>query len=155
LNVDDNLGFAQLFGEALVLLVQLLNFFLDGIAFGLRPPLLWSQGLADAGGALAPPGRQQRRIQSFAAEQCSDAAGTFGLAGFRQDAVFVLGSEAAALGLGHDFRVGVGGAGVGVRGTPVAFATLRLPPSHGRQRRRQRSGNLIVVHQEILSRPAL
>jgi hypothetical protein len=71
------------------------------------------------------------------------------------DALFVFGGEAPALGLGHDFRVGVGGAGIGIRGTPVAFATLRLPPSHGCQRHRERSGNLIVVHQEILSRPAL
>jgi len=63
-------------------------------------------------------------------EQCSNTAAASGLVGFRQDAVSVLGAEAAARGLGHDFRVGVGGPG-------------------------ERSGNLMVVHQEILSGPAL
>src|SRR5450759_3640767 len=79
--------------------LQLLHVFGDRIALGLRAALLGSQGLANAGLALAPPGRQQRRVQPFAAEQCSDTAGASGLIGFRQDAVFVLGGEAAALGL--------------------------------------------------------
>ena len=42
LNIDDDLGFAQLFRETRIVLLQLLNFFLDGIALGLRPPLLGS-----------------------------------------------------------------------------------------------------------------
>src|SRR5438876_10268474 len=37
--------------------------------------------------------------------------------------------------------------GFAVSGTPVALATLWLPPSHRRQNRRgRRSGNLIVIH---------
>ena len=146
-----------MFGEALILAAELVRFFLEGIALGFRAALLRSQGLANAGLALLPPSRQQRRVQPFAAEQCSDTAGAFGLVGFSQDALFVFDGEAAALSLGHDFGIGVGrgGAGFGIRGTPVAFATLRLPPSHGCQSRGEGSGNLRVVHEEILSRPAL
>ena len=120
LNIDDDLGFAQLFRETRVVLLQLLNFFLDGIALGLWPPLLGSQGLADAGGALAPPGSQQRRIQSFAAQQCADAAGAFDMVGFRKDALLVISGEAPALGLGYyDLGIGVGfefGAGIAASG---------------------------------------
>ena len=42
LNIDDDLGFAQLFSETRIVLLQLLVFFLDGIALGLRPALLGS-----------------------------------------------------------------------------------------------------------------
>jgi hypothetical protein len=150
LNIDDDLGFAQLFRETRVVLLQLLNFFLDGIALGLWPPLLGSQGLADAGGALAPPGSQQRRIQSFAAQQCADAAGAFDMVGFRKDALLVISGEAPALGLGYyDLGIGVGfefGAGIAASGTPVALASLGLPTRHWQQCRWRRRGNLMVVH---------
>jgi hypothetical protein len=86
LDIDNNLGFAQLLGEALVILVQFLIFFLDGIALGFRAACLGSQGLAHAGRPLAPPGRQQRRVQSLAAEQRPDATGAFGPVGLREDA---------------------------------------------------------------------
>ena len=128
LNVDDDLGFAQLFGKARVVLLKFLNFLLRRIALGLGAALLRSQRVANAGGALAPPSRQQRRVQPFPAEERSDATGAFRLVGFGQDALFVLGGEATALGLGDDLRVGVGvrfGAGFAASGTPVALAALR------------------------------
>ena len=87
---------------------QLVVFILQRIAFGFGAAFLRCQSLAHASVTFAPPGRQQRRVKPFPAEQCSDAAGAFGLVGFRQDVLFVLGGEAAALGLGYDFRVGVG-----------------------------------------------
>jgi hypothetical protein len=149
LDIDNNLGFAQLLGEALVILVQFLIFFLDGIALGFRAAFWGSQGLAHAGRPLAPPGRQQRRVQSLAAEQRPDATGAFGPFGLGEDAFFIVGGEAAALGLGHDFRVGVGlrfGAGFAARGTPVALASLGLPTCHRQQSRWRRRGNLMVVH---------
>jgi hypothetical protein len=40
LNVNDDLGLAQLFGEALLIQLQLLHFFCEGIAFRFRPSLL-------------------------------------------------------------------------------------------------------------------
>ena len=83
--------------------------------------------------ALATPGRQQRRVQSFAAEHGSDPSGAFGLAGRIQDTLLVSGTKrrrlacATILGVGAGFRIGAGD-GTGI---------LRL-----------------VVHQENLSRPA-
>src|SRR6202790_3996763 len=117
LNIDDDLGFAQLFGEAGMVAEQLVVFVLQRIAFGFGTALLRCQSLAYAGFALAPPGRQQRRVQPLPAEQCSDAAEAFGLVGFRQNVVFVLGGEAAAFSLSDDFRVSVDCAGAGIRGT--------------------------------------
>src|SRR5579863_9915066 len=57
LNINDDLGFAQLFGEARFVLLELLNFFLDGVTLGFGAALLRSERLKDTGGALAPPGR--------------------------------------------------------------------------------------------------
>ena len=132
LNVNDDLGFAQPFGEAGVFLLESLNFLLDRIALGFWAALLRAQRLADYRFTLAPPGRQGRRVHAFAAEQGSDATGAFGLVGFPQEGVFVFGGEAAALGMGDDFGVGVDfriGAGVG-------------------------AGILWLFMNEILSRPA-
>src|SRR5271167_306109 len=149
LNVDDDLGFAQLFGKARVVLLKFLNFLLRRIALGFGAALLRSQRVANAGGALAPPGAEKRRVQAFAAQQRSDATGAFRLVGFGQDALFVLGGEAAALGLGDDLGVGVGagfGAVFAASGTPVALASLGLPTCHRQQSRWRRRGNLMVVH---------
>src|SRR5207245_1073692 len=100
--------FAQLLGETIVVALQLLHLFSDRIALGLRAALLRSQPLKNASGSLASPGRDQGRVQSFPAQQRSDSAGALGAVGFRKDALFVIGSEAAALGLSHDFRIGMG-----------------------------------------------
>jgi hypothetical protein len=40
LNIDDDLGFTQLLGQALVVPAELLDFFLVGIAFGFRAALV-------------------------------------------------------------------------------------------------------------------
>src|SRR5450631_1309672 len=88
-----------------------------------------------------------------------DAAGAFGLAGLGENAPLVFSGEATAFGLCHDLRIGAGvrgGAGFAVSGTPVALATLGLPPSHRRQSRWGRSGTHMivhVVHEENLSPP--
>jgi hypothetical protein len=133
LNIDHDLGFTQFLGEALGLAAQLLVFFSDGIALGLGAALLRRQRLENASFVpLAAPGRQQRRIQAFAAKDRADTAGALGLVGLGQDALFVFGGEAAALGLRHDLGIGVGGC-VAAGGTPVTLAPLGLPPSHRRQ----------------------
>jgi hypothetical protein len=59
----------QIFGEAGVLATQLLNFFFHRIALGLRSALPRSQSLEHSFSPLAPPIGQQRRVQTFAAEQ--------------------------------------------------------------------------------------
>ena len=81
--------------------------------------------MTDAGGALAPPGRQERRVQSFAAQQLSNSTGALGTVHFREDALLVIGGEHAPLGLGHDFRVGVGlRIGVGLAAIGTGAGTL-------------------------------
>src|ERR1019366_3388079 len=57
LNIDDDGGFAQFFGEAGILLLEFLHFLLDRIAFGFWTALLRRQRLADHCFALAPPCR--------------------------------------------------------------------------------------------------
>jgi hypothetical protein len=118
---------------------------------------LGSQRLAHSGCPLTPPGAEKRRVQSFAAQQRSDAAGAFGTVGFQQDTLLVVGSKGAPLGLGHDFGIGMGlgGAGFAVCGSSVGLAWLVLPTSRRRQSRWGGRKNLIVVHYENLSRPAL
>jgi len=69
LNIDDDVRLTQIFGQARILAEKFLDFLFHGIALGLRPALLRSQGLADAVGPLSPPIGQQRRVQTFAAEQ--------------------------------------------------------------------------------------
>ena len=67
--------------------------------------------MADGGGTIAPPAGQQRRVQGFAAQQLADQApaGEFGLVGFGQNALLVIGGEVAALGMSGDFGIGAGG----------------------------------------------
>jgi hypothetical protein len=60
LDINDNLGFAQLFGEAFVLAAEFVGCFLQRITFRFGTALLGSESLAHAGLALPPPGRQQR-----------------------------------------------------------------------------------------------
>ena len=117
MNVDDDLGFAQLFGEAQVVAAQLGILIADGITLGLRTTLLRSESLRDSGLPFAPPSREQRRVQSFAPEQRSDATRAFGLIGLGEDALLVLSGKAAALGLGHDFGIGVASYAAGGTGT--------------------------------------
>jgi hypothetical protein len=73
LDVDDEVRLTQIFGEAGVLATQLLNFFFHRIALGLRPALPRSQSLEHSFSPLAPPIGQQRRVQTFAAEQSAQA----------------------------------------------------------------------------------
>src|SRR2546423_349030 len=90
LNIDDDVRLTQIFGQARILAEKFLDFLFQGIVLGLRPALLRSQGLRDAVGPLSPPIGQQRRVQTFAAEQSAQAASRrssrFGL---QQDALFV------------------------------------------------------------------
>src|ERR1019366_3488859 len=75
LDVDDDMSLPQIFAEARILTLQLLHFFRHGIALGLRPTLLRSQGLPDSMGPLSPPIGQQRGVQTFATEKGADPAG--------------------------------------------------------------------------------
>ena len=125
MNVDDELGFAQLFGEAHVFAAQPLHngvgLFGDGIALGFGTALVRCEPLQNAGVPFAPPGGEQRRIQSFAPQQRTDAARAFGLIGLGKDELLVLGGEAAALGVGHDLGIGAGlGLGAGYAATAGA-----------------------------------
>src|SRR5450759_2375781 len=72
LDVDDDMSLPQIFAEARILTLQLLHFFRHGIALGLRPTLLRSQGLPDSMGPLSPPIGQQRGVQTFATEKGAD-----------------------------------------------------------------------------------
>ena len=149
LNIDDDLGFAQLFGEARVVLLQFLNFFLDGIALGLRARAFAEPGL----GGCQPRARAAKSstktntiLRGEAVRRCRRSLWPGRL---RQDALFVLSGEASALGLSYDLGVGVDlrfGAGFAASGTPVALASLGLPTRHRRQCRWRRRGDLMGVH---------
>jgi hypothetical protein len=69
LDVLDDVRLTQIFGQTRILTAQLLIFFFEWIALGLRPAFLRSQGLEDSLGPLSPPIGQQRRVQTFAAEK--------------------------------------------------------------------------------------
>ena len=73
LDVNDDVGFAQLFVEARILTLQLLHFLRHGIALGLGSALLRSQGLTYPLGSFSPPIDQQRGVQTFATEKGADA----------------------------------------------------------------------------------
>ena len=45
LNIDDDFGFVQLFGEALVFAAQLFDLRGKGVVLGFRTALLWGEGL--------------------------------------------------------------------------------------------------------------
>jgi hypothetical protein len=66
LNINDDLGLAQLFGEASVVLLELLDLLLDGVALGFGAPLVWRERLASSGSTLTPPSGEKRRVQTFA-----------------------------------------------------------------------------------------
>ena len=55
LDVDDNVGLAQLFVEARILPLQLLHFVGQGMALGLGPAFLRSQGLPNPLGSFSSP----------------------------------------------------------------------------------------------------
>ena len=96
----------QIFSETCVLALQLQIFFFQWMALGLRPALLWSQRFTDALGLLVPPIGQQRRVQSFAAEQRTKTASRRrSRFGFLQDALFVFRGETTPLGFGNHFGV--------------------------------------------------
>lgn len=123
MNIDDDFGFAQLFGEALVFAAQLFEFRRKGVVLGFGAALLWGEGLEVGGVAFAAPVGQERGVETFAAEESADSAGTFGLIGLGEDAEFVFGGEASALGLGDDFGIGVGEGGAAI----LPSARLRSP----------------------------
>src|ERR1035437_3640803 len=75
LDVDDEVRLTQIFGQTCVLAAQLLVLLIHRMALGLGSALLRSQRLQDAVGPLAPPIGQQGRVQTFAAEKCTNAAG--------------------------------------------------------------------------------
>ncbi len=118
MNVDDDFRFTQFFAEVLILATQLLVFFVQGAALGLGATLLWCQGMQDSRGTLVPPRHQVRGVQALTPEQGTDATRLlFGLIGFGQDSLLVLGCEDAAPGSGDDL-------GVGAAGTSLAGASL-------------------------------
>jgi hypothetical protein len=130
LDVDDDVGLAQLFVEARILTLQLLHLFRHGIALGLGAALLRSQGLPHPLGLFSPPIDQQRGVQTFAAEKCADgAAGDSRRLRLAQDAPFVFRGVATPLGFGHNFGVRArdrqGAAGTGA---PLRCGSLRSPP---------------------------
>jgi hypothetical protein len=106
LNINDDLGFAQFLGQALVLPAEFLHFLFLRIAFGLGAALVGSQALENGGFPLATPCDQVRGVKAFAALQGSDGAWLCGGGiGLGQDALFVFGREGPALGVGDNLRV--------------------------------------------------
>ena len=74
--------------------------------------------MQDSRGTLVPPRHQVRGVQALTPEQGTDATRLlFGLIGFGQDSLLVLGCEDAAPGSGDDL-------GVGAAGTSLAGASL-------------------------------
>jgi hypothetical protein len=57
LDIDDDGGFAQLFGEAGVVLLEFLHFFPDRLTLGFWTAFVGRQSLPDHGFALTPPSR--------------------------------------------------------------------------------------------------
>ena len=103
-------------------LEEFLIFLLKGIGLRFGAALFGSQSPVDSGLAFPPPRRQQRRVQTFATKQSPDSARAFGLVSLGQDAELIVIGEAVALGLGHDFGVGVSfrvRAGFSVAGPPT------------------------------------
>ena len=90
----------------MVLPAEFLYFFIQRIGFRLGTPPVRGQTLENAGLALPTPGDQVRGVKTFAAQKGADRAGLRGGGiGFGQDALFVLGRESAALGVGDNLRV--------------------------------------------------
>jgi hypothetical protein len=161
LNLNDNLGFAQFLGQALVLPAEFLDLFLQPTAFRLGAALVRGQALENAGLALATPGDQVRGVQAFAAQKGADGAGVCGGGvGLSQDALFEFGREGPAPGVGDNLRVRsgrggrLGGDGFARHCTPVGLAPLGLPTFRGGQTREGSQRDSVVLHIDSCSRPA-
>src|ERR1700723_1367883 len=106
LDVDDEVRLTQIFGEAGVLATQLLNFVFHRIALGLRPALPRGQSLEHSLSPLAPPIGEQRRVQTFAAEQSAQTtsrrSNNFS---FFEDALLIFRGVGPPLWLGNYFGV--------------------------------------------------
>ena len=129
LDIDDDVGLAQLLVEARILPLQLLHFVCQGMALGLGPAFLRSQGLPNPLNSFSSPIGQQRGVQTFATEKRADAAADGGSRlRFAQDAHFVFRGVATPLGSGHDFGVRMRGGRQGFgrdwRSTALRLATL-------------------------------
>jgi ABC-type uncharacterized transport system permease subunit len=106
LDINDDLGLAELLGQAFILATEFVIFFLDRTALGLRAALVRGQTFEDAGLPFATPGDEVRRVKALSALQGANGAGLGGGGiGFRQDAQFVFGGEGPTLGVGDDLRV--------------------------------------------------
>jgi hypothetical protein len=161
LNINDDLGFAQFLGQALVLPAEFLHFLFLRIAFGLGAALVRSQALENAGLPLATPGDQVRGVKAFAAQQGADGAGLSGGGiGLSQDTQFVFRGEGSALGVGDNLRVRsrrggrLGRDGFTRRCTSVDLASLGLPTFRGGQNRGGSRRDSVVLHIDSCSRPA-
>src|SRR5207249_5700832 len=98
--------FTQIFGQARILSEKFLDFLFHGIALGLRSAFLRSQGLKDSFGPLSPPIGQQRRVQTFAAEQSAQAASRRSRRfGFCKDALLIFSRVGPPLWFGNYFWV--------------------------------------------------
>jgi hypothetical protein len=161
LNINDDGGFAQLLGEALVLAAELLQFLLLRIPLRLRTALVRGQALENAGLALTTPSDEVRGVKAFAALQGADRAGlSGGSIGLSQNPQFVLSGKGAALGIRDHLRVWsrragrLGRDGFACRCTPVGLASLVLPTFSGRQNRGRSRRYSVVLHIDSCSRPA-
>src|SRR5205085_4625751 len=74
LDIDDNRGFTQFLGQALVLPAELLHFLFLRIPFGLGAALVRGQALENAGLTFATPSDEVRGVKAFAALQGADRA---------------------------------------------------------------------------------
>lgn len=161
MNINDDLGFAQLLGQALVLPAEFLDLFLLWAAFGLGAALVRGQAIENGGLSLAAPGDQVRGVEAFAAQQGSDGPGLCsGGIGLSQDALFVFGGEGPAFGVGDNLGVRpgrdgrLGRDGFARRCTPVGLAPLGLPTFRSGQNRERSRRDSVVLHIDSCSRPA-
>lgn len=111
MNVDYELGLAQLLSQAIIRTLQLLVLFGHRISFGFWTELSWLESLVNTGGSFTPPLSQMRRVQALAPQQRTDAAVLRRRVSLRQYLLLVGGREPPAFPFGHDFRVGTNDSG--------------------------------------------
>src|SRR5437773_11187466 len=131
-----------------------------GLRLDFRSAFLRSQGLEDSIGPLSPPIGQQRRVQTFAAEQSAQAASRRrSRFGFCKDALFIFSGVGPPLWFGNYFWVRPCtsdrfGARFGCRCTAVRLASLAFAPFRVSQTPRRKNNTKRIHTCPFLSRPA-
>lgn len=106
LDLDDHFCRSQFLRQPEIFADELLILLHKRIILGLGSALVGTMSLFNGGLALLAPRGELRRIESFTAEEDSDAAGLGNGVCFDENALFVFSRRLAAFGFGDDFWVG-------------------------------------------------